>query len=328
MKNVFDTIKKELSEKHNVMLASIVKDCGSVPRGKGSQMVIGSCGRLAGTIGGGSVEFQAEQNGKDLLNIGTGGIKEYVLRKCPDDRSGTVCGGDITVLFTYLCAENEDSLSFVEKVIFFLQERKKGYISFLLTGEVPLVTDYEPIQYETDSSYIIPIPVSYRAIIFGAGHIAAAVAPMLATLGFCVLIYDNRQEFVTRSRFCSASRLICDEFSSMKKHIDFSEDDFCIVATSGHERDFECEEILLRMKLAFVGVVGSKKKTLYVNQLLRDAGITEAAISHVHTPIGLAIKAVTPEEIAVSIAAEMVYERAMLNERKTGIRIHEGNPKK
>ena len=87
-----------------------------------------------------------------------------------------------------------------------------------------------------------------------------------------------------------------------------------VVMTNGHDHDFQVEVQLLQGSAAYVGVIGSRKKTAYVNRRLREAGITEEAIASVHTPIGTAIKAVTPEEIAVSITGEMICVRATRRE--------------
>ena len=94
-----------------------------------------------------------------------------------------------------------------------------------------------------------------------------------------------------------------------------------MVMTSGHTHDFIVQEQILRRDFAYVGVIGSRAKTASVNARLRAAGVQETAIASVHTPVGVAIKAVTPEEIAVSIAGEMIYERALRRE-KDGPRHH------
>ena len=84
--------------------------------------------------------------------------------------------------------------------------------------------------------------------------------------------------------------------------------------TSGHSYDMEVQDQVLRGDFAYVGVIGSRRKTASVNQRLRERGVPEEAIQQVHTPIGMSIKAVTPEEIAVSIAGEMIYVRALRRE--------------
>ena len=99
---------------------------------------------------------------------------------------------------------------------------------------------------------------------------------------------------------------------------------FVVIMTNGHEHDFQAEVQVLRGETAYVGVIGSRKKTAFVNQRLREAGIPEEKIAFVHTPVGTPIKAVTPEEIAVSIAGEMICVRAA--RREAAGEVHHGCP--
>ena len=94
-----------------------------------------------------------------------------------------------------------------------------------------------------------------------------------------------------------------------------------LTISGGHTHDFTVQEQILRQPTAYVGVIGSRTKTASVNQRLRAAGVSEEAISSIHAPVGVAIKAVTPAEIAVSIAGEMIYERALRRER-AGMQTH------
>ena len=135
-------------------------------------------------------------------------------------------------------------------------------------------------------------------------------------------LYDDREGFLDESRFPGTEARICGSFRSIGDRFEIDENDFAVVMTSGHKGDCDVEEYLLRHKTAYVGVIGSRKKTLAVNERLRAAGIPEEAIASVHTPIGLPIGAVTPEEIAVSIAAEMILVRAKQRAAKTGVPAH------
>lgn len=96
-------------------------------------------------------------------------------------------------------------------------------------------------------------------------------------------------------------------------------EDYVVVMTNGHVHDLEVQEQALRKTLAYIGVIGSRTKIAAVNEQLRDAGIPEEAIETVHTPIGTPIRAVTPEEIAVSIAGEMICQRAIRREGSSGV---------
>jgi xanthine dehydrogenase accessory factor len=136
-----------------------------------------------------------------------------------------------------------------------------------------------------------------------------------------VTVFDDRAELVTAERFPTAEKLVCGDFSHIAQYLAVGAEDYVVVMTSGHAFDFAVQEQLLRGPAAYFGVIGSRAKTASVNEKLRAAGVDEAAISRVHTPIGTPIKAVTPEEIAISIAGEMIYERALRRE-KAGVRAH------
>ena len=142
-----------------------------------------------------------------------------------------------------------------------------------------------------------------------------ALAPVLNSIGFRTVVMDNRAEFVTEERFPNAEQLVCGDFTKIDEYIEVKDEDYIVVMTSGHAYDYEVEEQILRKKCAYVGVIGSRAKTAAVNEKLRAAGICEDAIQSVHTPIGLSIRAVTPEEIAISIAAELIMVRAEARER-------------
>ena len=148
--------------------------------------------------------------------------------------------------------------------------------------------------------------------------------PLLHTVGFRAVVFDDRPELATGESFPQADEVICGDFARIEDYVSVRPEDYVVIMTNGHEHDFQAEVQVLRHTTAYVGVIGSRKKTAFVNQRLREAGIGEAAIASVHTPIGTAIKAVTPEEIAVSITGEMILVRATA--REAGGEVHHGCP--
>ena len=172
-----------------------------------------------------------------------------------------------------------------------------------------------------DAHFTHPLPIGERAILFGAGHCSVALCPLLTTVGFRVTVVDNRPELTTRERFPTADAVLCCDLAHINDAVTIGDDDYVVIMTNGHRHDFVVEEQVLRGQYAYIGVIGSRTKTASVNALLRQAGISEEAIAAVHTPIGTAIKAVTPEEIAVSIAGEMICVRATRRE-DAGIKLH------
>ena len=169
---------------------------------------------------------------------------------------------------------------------------------------------------QLENKFYMPVSTGERAVIFGAGHCGAALAPILDSVGFRVTVFDNRKEFANRENVPSAETIICGDYEKISDYLEFGPEDYVVIMTSGHVFDCTVERQALSQPVAYVGVVGSAKKIASVNQRLMDAGISREAVNSVFTPVGVPIKAVTPEEIAVSIAGEMIRVRA---NRRLGI---------
>lgn len=309
MKEIFTVLKNELEKKADTVLCAIVKDRGSAPRGRGALMLAGKDGRLSGTLGGGPVEYDAEQQAKALLAAGTDSfLKEYRLTR--SGGLGAVCGGNVTVLFTLIKGDSTEASGLAEAVLEAIQTRQAGTLSFYAsslpvlnaakTGE-PLLT--------------LPLPIGERAVLFGGGHIAAALCPLLAGVGFRVTVMDCREEFANRERFPEAEEIVAAPYENVNELLGISSGDYVVIMTNGHAHDEEVEEQILRTETAYVGVIGSRAKTAVINKNLLSAGIPQEKLDFVHTPIGTPIKAVTPEEIAISIAGEMILVRACSREK-------------
>ena len=156
----------------------------------------------------------------------------------------------------------------------------------------------------------LPLPVGQRALIFGGGHVSQALCPLLRSVDFRPWIFDCRPAFADRALFPDAEEVLCGDFTRIADYVTVTPEDYVVVMTSGHGFDFTVQEQVLRDETAYIGVIGSRRKTAAVNERLRAAGIPESAIARVHAPIGTAIRAVTPAEIAVSVAGEMICVRA------------------
>ena len=318
MNGIFTTLLYEMEKRHDTVLCTIIADSGSTPRGKGAQMLVGETGLLSGTIGGGAVEGGAIDLGQTLLRERRSAIHEYKLRHNDGEDIGMVCGGDVTVHLQFIAAGDPVWKELAGSVLHRIALRQPGVLVLALDGGAPALQDAP----ETDSAHIaLPLPIGERAILFGAGHCSLALCPLLTTVGFRVTVVDDRPELVTKERFPTADAVICCDLDRVAETVPIGEEDYVVVMTNGHSHDFAVQEQVLRGKYAYIGVIGSRAKTASVNARLREAGISEAAIASVHTPIGTAIKAVTPEEIAVSIAGEMICVRATRREN-AGVVLH------
>ena len=148
-----------------------------------------------------------------------------------------------------------------------------------------------------------------RLILLGGGHVARAVCALAAGLDFAVTVCDDRPAFANSERFPAAA-VVCDGFPAAIRGLGLRESDYVCVMTRGHRWDREClEEIFRGLQPAYLGMVGSHKRTAGIRQSFLDAGVPARRIDALFAPIGLPIGAVTPEEIAVSICAQLIQHR-------------------
>ena len=321
MNAIFQQLVYAREKGKNTVLATIIWDDGSAPRGRGSQMLVDGGGLLAGTIGGGAVEGRSIEIAQEMLQDGRNGYTHF-FRLQKDGEVGMVCGGDVTVYFCRIPADDAAWSAVAAEVLRRVKDRVPGYLTLSLDGSPAAITETD--ESDGKSRFSMVLPVGERALIFGAGHIAKALMPLLHTVGFRAVVFDDRPELATKAAFPQADEVVCGDFARIEDYISIQPEDYVVIMTNGHEHDFQAEVQVLRRETAYVGVIGSRKKTAFVNQRLREAGIGEEAIASVHTPIGTAIKAVTPEEIAVSITGEMILVRATA--REAGGEVHHGCP--
>ena len=338
MDRIFAKLVYEMEKNLDTVLVTIIADQGSTPRGTGSQMLVGEQGRILGTIGGGAVEQKSEEMALEVLNEKQSRCHLFQLHERAKENIGMVCGGNVRVLFQFIPGGSRQWAELAAAILDRVENRQSGWLVLRLDGSVPALLDgagkailgegvpgnvtgngWLPLRSGEYSC--LPLPIGERAVIFGGGHCAQALAPLLHTLGFRVTVFDEREEYVSRELFPTAEMLVAGDYMKLADHLNITADDYIVVMTSGHSYDLEVQDQVLRGDFAYVGVIGSRRKTATVNQKLRERGVPEEQIQRVHTPIGMAIKAVTPEEIAVSIAGEMIYERAVRREA-TGITVH------
>jgi len=157
--------------------------------------------------------------------------------------------------------------------------------------------------------YIEPIVPTPKLFIFGGGHISLFVAKMSKMVGFEVVVIDDRPQFANKDRFPEAEEVIAEEFPLAFPKLKVNRSSYLVIVTRGHAYDQEVLEWAVNTEVKYIGMIGSRKKiqTVYAN--LEEKGIAREKLQGVHAPIGLDIGAVTPEEIAVSIVAEMVKIR-------------------
>jgi len=150
-----------------------------------------------------------------------------------------------------------------------------------------------------------------RLIVFGGGHLSQALVRIAAICGFSVEVIDDREDFADKSLFPDAQKVLClPEFRGIPSFIMFNSRTFVVIATRGHRYDEEVLRQVLPRQVSYIGMVGSRSKNRIVFDRLQKQGVTPAELERVHAPIGLPIYSDTPEEIAVSIMAEIIKIKA------------------
>ena len=166
---------------------------------------------------------------------------------------------------------------------------------------------------QSDAGLVVQEPVlpQERLIVLGGGHIALPVCQFGAACGFNVCVVDDRPDFANRQRFPEAAQVLCDSFENGIRQLGITPFDYVVVITRGHRHDADCLRVLLPgEEPAYLGMIGSRRRTKGLLEMLKEEGFDEKRLSRICTPIGLNIGAVTPGEIAVSILSEVIaYKR-------------------
>lgn len=333
MKEIFERLLTALRTGENAVLCSILAVSGSTPRGAGAKMTVFADGSFTGTIGGGTVEFAALQRALEALRQGHSGFGRFQLRHdglTPD----MACGGEVSVYFQLFQAADPAHIQLAEAALelacqpvdswLITEAGTDGWnggaydgehgLRFLPETELPVLQPMmtrRAVWSEGERRYLVePLGRSECLYVFGGGHVSQALVPVLTTVGFRVVVLENRPEFAVRSLFPTADQVILAPFSTLVDRFSVAERDGIIIMTRGHQDD----DAVLRQALAtgagYVGVIGSRRKAALTMERLRRDGVSEADLQRIHSPIGLPIGAETPEEIAVSVAAELIAYRA------------------
>jgi xanthine dehydrogenase accessory factor len=157
--------------------------------------------------------------------------------------------------------------------------------------------------------FIEPVERTPTLCVFGAGHVAQPLARMAKAAGFRVEVADDRVKFANRERFPDADAILVDGFAEAAARMTLGRNSYAVVVTRGHKGDADALQAVVGRGLRFVGLLGSRPKAVHVFAELEERGVPLPELAAVHVPVGIDIGAVTPEEIAVSILAEMIAVR-------------------
>ena len=222
---------------------------------------------------------------------------------------GTVGGGKVEAETEIKCREIFEEKNTDGGVYHFDLCMEEGALDMACGGEADILISYIR---GTDPGDVLDYFVNYdTAYLFGGGHVSLALEPVLRHVGFDTVVIDDRAEYANDERFPQAVKcVVVDSFANAFDGIECDENSYIVIVTRGHAGDLDVLREALKQKRAYVGMIGSRKKIGTLYDILKSEGVTQEELDKVYSPIGENIYAETPEEIGVSIAAELIKVRA------------------
>jgi len=346
MIDMIKTLCRLLEAGEDAVLATVVGHTGSTPRRAGSKMIVRRDGTIVGTIGGGIVEAEVMKAAPSVFEGRGTLIRDFDLQVGRKIESlDSLCGGQMTILMEWVHADS-DTLQLYRHVREVLKTGEKSVLAgilpeggstdapiarCLITGNrvlpetanirdevvnalrrstkgqrAPGLMDLAGAQWLVE-----PVFNSGTVYIFGAGHVSLQLAQLTHRVDFNTVVLDDRAEFANAERFQSADEVIVlDRFESAFEMIAVNSDSYIVIVTRGHSHDKTVLEQALKSDAGYIGMIGSRLKRDAIYSALQKEGFSRGDLKRVHSPIGLKIEAETPEEIAVSIVAELIAVRA------------------
>lgn len=292
---VIDTLIGDAKANRPGAFCVVVATRGSAPQSAGAALAIRSDSTTVGTLGGGCVEAEVCKRAFEMLRARESGLLDFVLDHDYGWDDGLICGGRMTI--AVMPVTRQAGLPDFEAALETARRHE------LATVAVRVDHESQPLEYR------VLIEASPTLLIAGAGHVGQALARLAVDLDFRVKVIDDRADFASRERFDPRVELIVDDIARTLRNEPLDAGSFVVIVTRGHQHDHQALDAVVRRPAAYLGMIGSKRKSRMILKDLAESGVSAVDIERVHTPIGLPINAVTVNEIAVSIAAELVQVR-------------------
>ncbi|NLD35656.1 MAG: XdhC family protein [Desulfatiglans sp.] len=353
MRDIYNKLS-ELIEKNTLcVLATIVTQSGSSPRGPGTKMLMLKDGSFVGTIGGGKLEKAVLDAGEGVFASLTPVMLLYRMQGEDVDANEMICGGNARIFVEPVFPGSPDYQNIIREIhelnkrggsaltatvldpgmwkkglaprMFMKADGKKAgslnsidgaeeiiqlNMKEMIAKRVPQVMGFKGNDGSTIDVLIEPVisePVLY---IFGGGHVSKQIGPIADLVGFSVVVIDDREEFSMAQNFPYAKEVITCPFENVMERLPINESSYLVIVTRGHSHDKTVLEQALSTPAKYIGMIGSKRKVKITFDNLFAEGFTREEIDRVYSPIGEEIGAETPEEIAVSVVAQLIKVRA------------------
>ena len=321
MPNQLDTwqfIAKCLQLQQQVMLLYVVDSKGSSPGRAGFCMAVSTNGTTNGSIGGGIMEHKFVEMARARMLAGNHlcTLHRQVHNKTEkDNQSGMICSGEQTnIIYAVKPAE----LEIIERLLDIISNRRECCLEISpaginITEEIEEVGEGLKVENSETWLYIESIALPNRLLIIGGGHCALALSRQMKLLNFTIVLYEDRSQLPTLiANEYVDEKIIVESYSDLEHVVSSDANTYLIVMTVGYRTDDLALRALRAKSFKYIGVLGSRKKIETMINQYRSDNFSEKWISSIHAPAGVAINSHTPEEIAVSIAAEIISKKNSL----------------
>jgi xanthine dehydrogenase accessory factor len=352
MKNIYLQILEHEPVNDTLALVTVIKTSGSTPGKSGCSALFDQTGLLSGTIGGGIIEKKVQHVTHTAIKSKVSGLFNFTLDKDISYEDEAICGGQMSIMvdanpclhlnvfeqvqaslregipgvvITTVTKQHDGNLvinrfwdagtgngntpyhqieGIDNKIKSLLTERKQGDFAEFLHSTKP----------QDVRIFLEPVLPPSRLVIAGAGHIGKALAHLGKLLDFEITVIDDRKEFANSTNIPDADYLVVDDIGNAIRHMRKTKDTYIVIVTRGHKSDADALMHCIDSEIAYIGMIGSTKKIALMRKKSIDEGwAATEQWANIHAPVGLPIHSETVQEIAVSIAAQLVLERNRLN---------------
>lgn len=304
-------------------VATVVRTHGSTPQVAGAKLVLGEDGKFVGTLGGGCVEADAMEAAREVMQKGGRTLRAYELTEDLAWNSGLVCGGTMWILAERgddaLMIDGRDRLDDLVSAAagdadpLALRTRFRGgkrseFLSRTIEPAEGAPTPRVVHKGDHEDELVDVIAGKPRVVIAGGGHVSLAIMKQAQLLDFDVTVLEDRPHFAGKERFPGATVIEADVAESIAS-LKYGWHTFLVIATRGHKMDADCALAAVNSTARYIGLLGSRRKKVMIDEFLREQGVAPARIEAIRSPIGLDLGGRTPAEIALAVMAEITQER-------------------
>jgi len=313
---IFQLISNSLQENIPVMLLYVLESNGSSPGRQGFFMAVNEQGEMEGSIGGGIMEHKFVEMAKEKLvedarhkEQGTSIRKQIHDKSAAKNQSGMICSGEQTILL-YRVEVGDKPV--IQKIISSQKQHKNGTLT-LSPGRIDFSENTPEKDFDfimnSEEDWLYKEKTGYKNQLFiiGGGHCALALSKLMSSMDFYIHLFDNRAELKTMEEndFVHEKKIV-EEYTDITPLVQEGANNYVVIMTFGYRTDDLALRALLNKNFKYLGLLGSKIKVEKMFNDYKKEGVSAGWLQQIYTPIGLAIKSQTPEEIAVSIAGEII----------------------